>query len=377
MIKKLLLVCLVMTSLIGLASYSSYNMAPTNAIFEAIILLVLMISSKKMKPDLLIISFVSISYVAYSYILARYYLNTGLVDFALAYKTFVYLPILCLFANKSFINKSYLNLIFKILLISFILKYFLWHLLAGTNRPGLFFENNFELIFLLLTALSYHHNVKPLSNLEKFLIFSVFLLSGSRSGLVILIFVVMIFTNYKLDFKLLIKAIGGGLILGIVALVFISRQKGAVDVENIDRFIFLQSFFYSLKDWSFINYLFGNFPLTPLDNYVCTQLQYYQSLFSTSKQGVCYSLVLHSYWLRMILDHGFIGVFFILSALWILLGYSNVKGRYRLAVIGIVSLNGLSVSALNSVYVLLGLVFVLSTYQRPRQADFSSKVLAG
>lgn len=369
MSKRILLVIIFLLSLVSFFSYGGYNMAPTNMIFEMFILISVCLVVKKFTLSTAFICITSFGYFIICYIYACIWENNSLFDFLLAYKTFLYLPFICFFANKTLISDNYLNLIFKILLFTFLLKYILWIFISVSSRPGVFIENNFELIFLLCVSLTFHFKYRPLNKPEYFVLIAIFLLSGSRSGLLALLFALIVINVTHFNFKTIVKVLVLS-IVGIAVGIVIASRMGGGGIESIDRFVFLQSFIYSISDWGILNYLFGSSPITPLADMICNSLSYYETLFSYSKPGVCYSVILHSYILRLIFDHGFLGLFFVFGSLWILLGSSNVKGRFRVSIIGIIGINSLSVSGFNSIYIILGLFVVICS-----AATYKSKTL--
>ncbi|MGS2762733.1 hypothetical protein [Sinomicrobium sp. M5D2P9] len=134
---------------------------------------------------------------------------------------------------------------------------------------------------------------------------------------------------------------------------------GALDIEKTDRFKFLMVFVDEIREWSIINYLFGADRITALSAEACSKLGYYQSLFSYSGDGSCYSVIFHSYILRAIYDHGIIGFILISVFVYFVITLSGFERKQALVIVGIALLNGLSVSSFNSVYFALGISFYL------------------
>ncbi|HEC0375713.1 TPA: hypothetical protein R1R29_005220, partial [Escherichia coli] len=79
-------------------------------------------------------------------------------------------------------------------------------------------------------------------------------------------------------------------------------------------------------------------------------------LFSFSGNGSCYSVILHSFNMRVIYDHGLAVT--ALTFIYLIGVMKNAKRHQRLCVILIVLASGLSVSALNNVYTTLGIALV-------------------
>jgi len=233
-------------------------------------------------------------------------------------------------------------------------------LLSGFDRPGVFHENNFELMFLLFFSIAVFASTGSLSKVDISMLILIIFLSGSRSGVVSLFAMLCILYVRTFDFKTFLKIFFIG-ILGVgVIFIFISRL-GSNGVEAIDRFVFMQGFILAIGEWGFIDYLTGSEPLTALPTQVCDRLRYYEVLFSAGDPNKCYSVILHSYILRVILDHGIIGLFFVFISIAKLLEWSELPKRSVFAVMSILFLNALSVSAFNSVFAILGLIILLTS----------------
>ncbi len=66
---------------------------------------------------------------------------------------------------------------------------------------------------------------------------------------------------------------------------------------------------------------------TPLLPASCADLSYYQTLFSYAGDGRCYSVILHSFIMRVIYDHGIIGFAFLIFCLFIYLDKYSIKEK--------------------------------------------------
>jgi hypothetical protein len=118
----------------------------------------------------------------------------------------------------------------------------------------------------------------------------------------------------------------------------------------IDRVVFFKTFLYEVRDWPLWEFLTGSFPLTPLSPGSCGSLSFYDDLFSKTEPGTCYSVILHSFLMRAVFDHGLIGLGLLYGLLWWGLRRSGVAVRDSLALLGLITLSALSVSAFNSVF---------------------------
>ncbi|MDO5978841.1 hypothetical protein [Flavivirga spongiicola] len=150
-------------------------------------------------------------------------------------------------------------------------------------------------------------------------------------------------------------------LLLVAYIIMKDRTGGGLDIEKMDRFRFFLVFLDEIKSWNFINFLFGNERITSLSCESCEKLSWYKNSFSYKNDGSCYSVILHSYLLRVILDHGIVGLSVILLFLTRVLRYSGITLKDSFVVIGIVVINGLSVSSFNSVFFVMGLLFVIVT----------------
>ena len=111
-------------------------------------------------------------------------------------------------------------------------------------------------------------------------------------------------------------------------------------------------------DW----FLGSTGPLHTLSIKTCNQNSFYIYQFnmgSHSHYGECYSNIFHSFDLRVIFDHGILGLIFILLAYFIMLRKSGVDKYFCFMVLGIVLINGLSVSGFNNIFAIIGIMLVL------------------
>ncbi|WP_437396045.1 hypothetical protein [Flagellimonas lutimaris] len=184
-------------------------------------------------------------------------------------------------------------------------------------------------------------------------------MSGSKSGLLILLFILFL-VNIKILVSRIYIIIPSAIALVIlVFLIFKSRMGGKFDIEKIDRFKFLMVFLEETKDWTVMDFLFGAERITALSLESCKKLSFYKELFSYENDGSCYSVIFHSYILRVIYDHGILIFLFMLLFVHKLIALSGFSRKNSFAVIGIALINGLSVSSFNSVYFIAGLSFFL------------------
>lgn len=342
----------------GIFSYNEYNFLSVNYIFEMSILVIFITGLRKNNYNIFFIALGLILYLVIRLFINNVYFDIGFKDLIVANKFVLYLIILSLLNTKDIFNVKRFDLFYKILLISLFIKYLLWHVFSGM-RPGIFAENNFELMFLLLVTISYINVFGKLSAKQYILLFLIFFMSFSRSGIVCLLFFVFILSLKKINIRTICSLILVFIVSCFAVFIFLDRI-GAGGIDSIDRFIFFQQFLYSIKDWGYSDYIFGRYILEPLPNAVCSTLSFYETLFSNYSQNICYSVIFHSFILRCIYDFGFSGLILVFYYLYILIR-EHIQTRLSIIALGVIFLNGISVSSINSVYCFIGLLFILLT----------------
>lgn len=282
-----------------------------------------------------------------------------ILDYLLIYKFFVYAFGLTFLVGKEKWSQERFNKLYKWVLYVFLIKYLLSVIVFQDFRPTLFHENNYELMLLALMSLLNLYNGFHVGIREQLILTLIFLLSGSKSGLLILLFLLIVINRKWLISKMHVFLPSFFLLFSLVLTVFKHRMGGEFNIERIDRFKFLMVFLDEVKDWSFSRFIFGAPRITALSEYACNKLGYYQSLFSYSGDGSCYSVIFHSYLMRVIFDHGILGLLFVLFIIYRVLWVACFTSKQIMVVLGIVVINGLSVSSFNSIYFIIGLCFFL------------------
>ncbi|WP_440054169.1 hypothetical protein ACSLBF_15020 [Pseudoalteromonas sp. T1lg65] len=358
MVRKQFLFFFLTLAFISLAVVGQYHILPTNALFELLVLCTFLFVAKRMCPSAWLIFCCCIVYLIVTLALAKVR-GVHPVDYFIAYKAFFYIAILCFFSSKVLFQETLLRRFWYVLLALFFIKYVIWIALRQEGRPGIFTENNYEIMFLLLLGCAIWSFTRSLKMTDWMALATVTFLSGSRSGVICFLAMFTVFYIKDFGWKTVLKLLVVAIIAAGVVATFISRLSGG-DLEAIDRVVFFQGFLQAISDWGWQEYLIGSQTLTPMPESVCNRLQYYQSLFSAGKPGVCYSLVLHTYLTRVVFDHGFLGLIFIFVSINQLLKLSDIAPRARLAAFSIVFLNGASVSSINSVYAVVGLIILMT-----------------
>jgi hypothetical protein len=315
-------------------------------------------SKSKVPAGSIIIFLCCLIYTLASYFYAVVYRKADLLDFLMIYKSFIYITFLTFLTNKTLISAKILLKIFDAVLIIFFVKYILMIGLGISDRPIVYIENNFELMILYALYLLRYKMTK-----EKFMIYlgivgMITILSLSRSCLlmfsVLALFVV--WDSFKKSRAIVLPV--AFCLLGYIVYYIFAMRSGSL--EDIDRFRFFMVFLDEVKEWNFSDFLFGNERVTALSHFSCKTLSYYQRMFSYSGDGSCYSVVLHAFLLRVILDHGFIGFLFIFYSSYYLLIKSGVKKNISLVFLAIVLVNGLSVSSFNNLFYALSMLILMS-----------------
>jgi hypothetical protein len=192
-----------------------------------------------------------------------------------------------------------------------------------------------------------------------FLLGLIIFLSFSRSAMLMYAMIFLCAMNEKIKkHKVIFFTSGGIFILTIIFYAFLRRSNS---IEEIDRFKFMMVFFDETQDWNFFKYLIGAPRITPLSESARNSLSFFEGLFSYSGNGDCYSVVFHSFLLRVIFDHGITGLVAIIFFTYRILIFSNIDKKIIWVTISIFILNGLSVSSFNSVFFPVSMIFLMGT----------------
>lgn len=275
-------------------------------------------------------------------------------DFVQAYKAYFFLPIIVFFARRKCFTREGLARTTTLLLLIFVIKYSLLTILK-IARPTVWVENNYELMtlmgFFFLSQASIQKNRR--SFLLGILV-AVVLLSGSRSSLLELVVCLAILWIRGSTAKRLAG------FLPLIATAYLGRavvlHRSIGGVRLTDRYTFLSVFLQETSTWRNQDWLIGRPPMTPLSPIACIKLSYYHDLFSKTDGTTCYSVVLHSFGLRVLYDQGFLGALFLVVFLTALLRQVDMPWRMVGVILAIGVVNALSVSSFNSEYMLVVLL---------------------
>lgn len=341
--------------------YTQYNYLPVASLLDIqlFVMVALLLFMSKMNIKWLFFSFSIIFYLLYCFSSYTMHPIGSVYDFLVINKSFIYFSLLLLIVGSDIkLRKDDVCFIFKLLLVCYLLKYILSRVFFDISRPGLFYENNFELIPILTLwfVLSYFGLLE--GRFWALAYFCVILLSGSRSALVSMICIESFLRIRHFDFRTILGIILIFVLTGVAILIFILRLEGK-GIESIDRLIFLNIFISEVSSFTALDFFTGAKSITPLSQLSCSKLTFYESLFSDYDSRLCFSVMFHSYFLRTIFDHGIIGVVFVFTLLFRVLKFSDYNTRLSIGLVFVFIINSLSVSSLNSSFAFLSMIILL------------------
>jgi len=356
--------------ILGLLGFFGAGLFNPTIFFEGILLVFFIFNFSTIAKDILWVPVFSIVYLVLSLIYAIILQGNHILDFFLIFKSFIYLIVLSQFVGKKSLDPEFSRKAFLVVLGLFLVKY-LYLSVLGTSRQSIrvFDESNFELMLLSYLFLLDYNNHRKINYFELVLLLVTFFISGSRSGLVILVFLIGCILFRNLSWKnLILLLIFIPLGLGLIYFIFLNRSQGD-SLESIDRYIFFLSFLKEVKTWTFLDFLIGSERITALSPETCEKFTYYTKLFSFRNDGTCYSVMLHSFLMRVIFDHGILGLVFLSAAIYQFVRKSGFDRFISFLVLMVLILNSMSVSAFNSVYAILGISLFLISKQPEIKSD--------
>jgi len=364
---NLLIALILLLAIFGFLYLNGWNLLPSKLLLISVVLMIFfmdlllsLISGRTFtvyKTVIFVILF-SVMYISVNFLHSVVWHKVYYLDFFTAYLSFIYLIIIAFLYNKIKIDVILFRRFFFTLLFLIAIKYSLSKALGFMHRPGIFTENNYELLFLALLILAYYHVFGEIPPLLLSLIFTIYVLAESRSGILELsCLLTLLYAKFSNKKAFLISLIV--FITSVSATIIILKYRtSSMSIEDIDRFHFLMVFLREIQNWNIWDYLFGKHPLTPLSYESCQELSFYKSLFSYSGNDVCYAVILHSFVLRVLFNHGVIGMVFIFWAISRLLLLSGYSRKEALTVIFLLIINGLSVSSVNNIFTVIGILFL-------------------
>lgn len=346
-------------ALLGLMSFSNFSRAhylPMGFIFELcwLFLLATLIFSSFIKQHLLaafIVFAYSITFLSNS--LLR---GIHILDVILALKPLIYLSSLFLYRGHRLDYQAYQKISYIFLLI-FLFKYSVSVGFGLNSRPLVFRENNFELLFLLSFLLPDLVVFQKVPKVKLALFVFVFFLSGSKSGMIILLFFIMSLFIDKLRPSWL--KLFAYLFVPIIGFVFLITVLGVN--TSVDRLAMARAFIQEVGERDITNLLFGVLYLQPLSPETCKMLHFYPGLFSYANDGTCFPLILHLAHLRFLLDHSVLFLFLYFMLIIVILSKLQFKAHSTFIILTPVFLQGLSVSSYYSPYFVIYMFIIIST----------------
>lgn len=377
--ERVLYGALVLLALVGLASPGRYNALPAESLLEVAFLATALLCGLRWVRGAWPLFVLGGCYLGLKVLLLVLYGSAGAADFLQAYKSFYYVVLLAFLVGKGRFDGPRLARLTTFLVGATFLKYAYSVVLGLDPRPGIYLENNFELVLLIgLCYLAWPHLGR-----SRHLVFAglaaTVLLSGSRSAALGLLSTYA-FLYLRRTTRLWPLHLFGLAGVGWAVVVLFDSRAAQAGPGELDRVQFLHVFLYEVRNWPIWEFVTGSLPLTPLSPGSCSSLSYWAPvLFSHSNPGICYSVILHSFFLRAIFDHGLLGLVLLYVLVWLGLRRSGVPTRDALALLSLITISGFSVSAFNNVFVaiLLGLAMGLARSRQPRAAPAGPGALEG
>lgn len=357
---KICFFCFFILGILGFANFGRAHIINVSTAFDLLLVISILVYKPKFADKKALFGFIAFfSYFIISLVIAITLKGSHLLDFLLAYKAIFYFALLFYFENKRIGGKRRFYQLYKWLVIFFFIKYSISILFSLNDRPLLFRENNFELMFLALLFYLRCILFEKIKGLEILIIVVIFLISGSKSAIPILLLILGSFYLKELTWKKTITFSVIGLVLLSFFSFLILSKYGLAGLGKIDRIAFLRVFLIEMLNSSSLEILFGHMRLSALSAASCNSLYFYPGLFSFKGDGSCYSLILHSFLLRSIFDHGVIGTMLIFYCCYFLLMRAGYSKRVAYTFLGVMLLNSLSVSAFNSVFFALSMIMFI------------------
>ena len=339
---------------VAFIGYSKYTYIDIRPFADVLIAIILTIAAARNKTFIRLNAYLFIYLVFILYIIISIFLNFKFSYFShylITLKQILYVSIF-IFASQTIIKcirLRYLLSLYQILLLFALTKYSVSLVFELNDRPLLFTENNFEIPFFAILYCfllpSFH---KP--SREFLLIVLLVALSGSSSGLLVLIFVTIITFEKHLDaFRIIIIS---PVIITLIGVGLFAKFSNGL--EAIDRFHYLLAAFETLSVRDGIGIAFGY--IGPLEKESCDALNYMSGKFADD--GSCFSNIVYIGIIRTIIDYGVIGSLLLYFSLYRALR-NNHSGGLCFAIIAITAMNGLSVSGLYNNMIALSILLTL------------------
>lgn len=282
-----------------------------------------------------------------------------LKNFLYSNKFLFYLFLTGVMAGKNIFRRDFFTLTSYFLLIVMVATYAVKKIAFDIDRPTLFIENNFEMMLVSLMVMAdtifRRRAFEPADYKILILLVICLALSGSRSAALTCLPVILMAHSKVSAKNMILGSIGILASLYFIVDTFASRSSS---INEIDRFKFLIILLREMESFSLLNYLIGHVELTPLSASSCFELSYYERLFSSTGDGQCYALILHSFFMRVLFDHGILTILFVYIFLFTAFRKSNYSTYETLLILTIPTASALSISSFASSFVAMPLAML-------------------
>ncbi|AMM33545.1 hypothetical protein SA2016_2880 [Sinomonas atrocyanea] len=359
LLRKSLYAILVVSGCASVFSLGGYSPLPVNELLDAWLISFICVSVwvGRIRHTMIILFLVAYLVTRVAAAVAN---DSPVPDFLQAYRWLLYLIAFVIALHRSWGPLLPMIKVMWVLISLGLVKTILTIAILGpSQRSGLLTENNFELALYcalaagLLSRLTGRQQVWTLLALG-----ALVMSSGSRSGAVefglLIIYAVINVARARVAVRLLLVIVVP-VIVYFVSDVFAARAESG----GVDRLNFLSVFLGETANWNLLDWLWGTSPITPLSSGGCAAMEYYSSLFSSTGDGTCYSVVLHAFIMRVVYDAGLFGLFLTVFVVLFSLRRSGAGVRVTWTIFAIAFANGFSVSGLNSPYVALPIVLTI------------------
>lgn len=358
-VERTLLALVVGLAVVGLASLGEFNMVPAHQILDVALygaaLTLLGWVDRRMLP--LVVAVGALVAVRAAFALTS--TDAGLGDVVQAHKWLLNIAVVLLCSGRVARIPDLAARMAWVLIPLALLKYVVEVVALGHDRPGLLYENNFEIALLcglVVVALRdmAHYRLVLLGMLGVAVV-----LAGSRSGAIAFgitaLFAVHTLIGAK-AVRLYVAALTAAGAIVAAALLFAARYEAE---GQVDRLNFAAIFGDETGERGLVGWLLGPPPMTALTTESCARLDFYAVLIADQSANECYSVVLHAFLLRVLFDFGLVG----LVAAFAIPAYVMVRNHVPWPVVTALTLiafsNSASVSGINNPFITLPIVLAI------------------
>lgn len=324
-------------------------------LLEVLFLLLALTSIKSIPRRYVLFFLIASLYVFYAALMSIFN-EDNYIDFLIVFKGFYYIAVLSLVNKNDLFSPKDVHNVLLFFVVIVLIKYIFDKFIYGVYRPQLLTENNIE---FMVVAILYAYNSMFYNKSKRIdvIVLIIMVLSGSKSALL---------TYIVIFYILNVKSFKNGIVFPFVVILLFSinlllfeNDSMTNGISNIDRFSFLMTFINELESGTILDFILGKSPITPLSSNGCNDFYFYEFLFSRKEDNSCYSIVFHSFIMRVIFDHGLLGLLFFIVFYYAL--FCKYSRKFALCVISTMIINGLSVSSAYSIYFCMPILFILLT----------------